>query len=80
MNKTEILQELQLFIDLAGTKSDSYTFNKLNKVKDSLMSLWDQEDLYYEEMTKELSNDYDQQIKEVLNYEETMFNLDRIRI
>jgi hypothetical protein len=68
MTKTEILQELQLLTDLASTMNDSFTYNKLTKVKDSLISLWDKEDMYYEE------------IKRVLNYEETMDNLNQLNI
>jgi hypothetical protein len=68
MTKTEILQELQLLTDLASTMSDSFTYNKLTKVKDSLESLWQTEHAYFEE------------IKQVLNYEETMDNLNQLNI
>ena len=68
MTKTEILNELQLLTDLAGTMSDSFTYNKLTKVKDSLESLWQTEYAYFEE------------IKQVLNYEETMDDLNQLKI
>ena len=68
MTKTEILQELQLLTDLASTMSDSFTYNKLNKVKDSLISLWDKEDMYYEE------------IRNALQMDETFYNLNQLKI
>ena len=68
MTKTEILQELQLLTDLASTTNDTWSFNKLTKVKDSLESLWQTEYFYYE------------QIKQVLNYDETMGNLNQLNI
>lgn len=68
MTKTEILQELQLLTDLASTMSDSFTYNKLTKVKDSLISLWNTEDMYYEE------------IKNALQMDETFENLNQLKI
>jgi hypothetical protein len=68
MTKTEILNELQLLTDLASTMNDSFTYNKLIKVKDSLESLWQIEYAYFEE------------IKQVLNYDETMDNLNQLKI
>lgn len=68
MTKTEILQELQLLTDLASTMSDSFTYNKLTKVKDSLMSLWNTEDMYYEE------------IRNALQMDETFDNLNQLKI
>jgi hypothetical protein len=68
MTKTEILQELQLLTDLASTTHDSFTYNKLTKVKDSLISLWNTEDLYYEE------------IRNALQMDETFDNLNQLKI
>jgi hypothetical protein len=68
MTKTEILQELQLLTDLASTMSDSFTYNKLTKVKDSLISLWNTEDMYYEE------------IRNALQMDETFDNLNQLKI
>jgi hypothetical protein len=68
MTKTEILQELQLLTDLASTTHDSFTYNKLTKVKDSLISLWGKEDMYYEE------------IKNALQMDETFDNLNQLKI
>jgi hypothetical protein len=68
MTKTEILNELQLLTDLASTMSDSFTYNKLTKIKNSLESLWQIEYAYFEE------------IKQVLNYDETMDNLNQLNI
>jgi hypothetical protein len=68
MTKTEILQELQLLTDLASTTHDSFTYNKLTKVKDSLISLWGKEDMYYEE------------IRNALQMDETFDNLNQLKI
>jgi hypothetical protein len=68
MTKTEILQELQLLTDLASTTNDIWSYNKLNKIKNSLESLWQTEYAYFEE------------IKQVLNYDETMDNLNQLNI
>ena len=68
MTKTEILQELQLLTDLASTMNDSFTYNKLTKVIISLESLWQTEYAYFEE------------IKQVLNHNETMENLNQLNI
>lgn len=68
MTKTEILQELQLLTDLASTMSDSFTYNKLTKVKDSLISLWNTEDMYFEE------------IRNALQMDETFENLNQLKI
>jgi hypothetical protein len=68
MTKTEILQELQLLTDLASTTHDSFTYNKLTKVKDSLISLWNKEDMYYEE------------IRNALQIDETFDNLNQLKI
>jgi hypothetical protein len=68
MTKTEILQELQLLTDLASTTNDTWSYNKLSRVKDSLESLWQTEYAYFEE------------IKQVLNYDETMDNLNQLNI
>ena len=68
MTKTEILQELHLLTDLASTTHDSFTYNKLTKVKDSLISLWNTEDMYYEE------------IRNALQMDETFDNLNQLKI
>jgi hypothetical protein len=48
--------------------NDSFTYNKLTKVITSLESLWQTEYAYFEE------------IKQVLNYDETMDNLNQLNI
>jgi len=68
MTKIEIIQELQLLTDLASTMNDSFTYNKLTKVKDSLISLWNKEDMYYEE------------IRNALQMDETIDNLNQLNI
>jgi hypothetical protein len=68
MTKTEILNELQMLTDLASTTNDTWSYNKLSRVKDSLESLWQTEYAYFEE------------IKQVLNYDETMDNLNQLNI
>ena len=68
MTKTEILNELQLLTDLASTTNDTWSYNKLTKITTSLESLWQIEYAYFEE------------IKQVLNYDETMDNLNQLKI
>lgn len=68
MTKLEIIKELDLLILASEQVYDSYTKNKMIKIKNALTALWDKEDAYYEE------------IKQVLNYEETMNNLNDLKI
>jgi hypothetical protein len=68
MTKTEILTDLELSLNVANSIDNVYLRNKLMKVKESLVSLWDKEDMYYEE------------IRNVLQMDETFDNLNQLKI
>jgi len=68
MTKTEILTDLELSLNVANSIDNVYLRNKLTKVKDSLISLWNTEDMYYEE------------IRNALQMDETFDNLNQLKI
>lgn len=68
MTKTEILTDLELSLNVANSIDNVYLRNKLMKVKESLVSLWNTEDMYYEE------------IKNALQMDETFENLNQLKI
>ena len=63
MTNNEIIIELENLILLAGSTENVYMQNKLSKIKSALVEQWNENDLYYDK------------IKEILNTEETMNNL-----
>jgi hypothetical protein len=66
--KTEIINELDSLIQLSKDLDNAYMKNKLRNIKKLLLKEWNESDLYYE------------QIREVLREEETMNNLNAIKI
>lgn len=66
--KTEIINDLDILIQLSKDLDNAYMKNKLRNIKKLLLNEWNETDLYYE------------QIKEVLREEETMNNLNNIKI
>lgn len=68
MTKTEILTDLELSLNVANSIDNVYLRNKLMKVKESLISLWNTEDMYYEE------------IRNALQMDETFDNLNQLKI
>ena len=68
MTKTEILTDIELSLNVADSIENVYLRNKLNKIKLSLISLWNTEDMYYEE------------IRNVLRMDETFDNLNQLKI
>jgi hypothetical protein len=68
MNKTEILIKLENIIWLMNEIENTYVRNELQLVADALAKEWQESDTYYEE------------IKQILNYDETMENLNNIQI
>jgi hypothetical protein len=66
--KTEIINELDALIQLTKDLDNVYIKNRLRYVKKLLMTEWNESDLYYE------------QIKQVLREEETMQNLNNIKL
>lgn len=66
--KTEIINELDSLIQLTKDLDNVYIQNRLRYVKKLLLTDWNE------------SDNYEQQIKEVLNYDETMNNLNDLTI
>jgi hypothetical protein len=66
--KTEIINDLDILIQLSKDLDNAYMKNKLRNIKKLLLEEWSETDLYYE------------QIKEVLRHDETMNNLNNIKI
>lgn len=68
MTKQEIIETLSICISIVELSENVYVRNKLTKVAEALIQEWNESDAYYEV------------VKRVLNYDETMENLDKIRI
>jgi hypothetical protein len=66
--KTEIINEIDSLIQLSKDLDNAYMKNKLRNIRKLLLKEWNESDLYYE------------QIREVLREEETMNNLNAIKI
>jgi hypothetical protein len=68
MTKQEIIETLSNCIELSNLSENVYVRNKLTMVAEALIKEWNESDAY------------DEVVKQVLNYDETMLNLDKIRI
>jgi FMN-dependent NADH-azoreductase len=68
MTKQEIIETLSNCIEIVNLSENTYVRNKLTQVAEALIEEWQE------------SNAYDEVVKQVLNYDETMSNLDKIRI
>jgi len=68
MNKQIIIEEIDNLIQLSGDLDNIYIKNRLRYVRKLLTTDWNE------------SEDYMQQIKEVLNTEETMNNLNNLKL
>lgn len=66
--KTDIINKLDDLIQLSKDIDNMYFKNKLNEIKKDLLEEWNETDFYYEE------------IKRVLNYDETMDNLNDLKL
>ena len=66
--KTDIINKLDDLIQLSKDIDNTYFKNKLNDIKKDLLEEWNETDFYYEE------------IKRVLNYDETMDNLNNLKL
>ena len=64
--KTEIINELDSLIQLSKDLDNAYMKNKLRDIKKLLLNEWNESDLYYEQIKKELRT------------EETMNNLNNL--
>jgi hypothetical protein len=68
MTKQEIIESLQVCISIMQTTENTFVTNKLTQVAEALVNKWNRDEYYVE------------QIKQVLNYDETMENLNNIKI
>ena len=68
MDKQEILAKLEICISILETTDNFYVRKQLEFISDALVKDWNESDAYA------------QQIREVLNYDETMSNLNNISI
>ena len=64
--KQEVIKELDLLIQLTNDLDNVYIKNRLRYIKKLLITDWNE------------SDNYEKQIKEVLNYDETMNNLNNL--
>lgn len=68
MTKQEIINKLDICISILETTEIVYVRKQLEQISEALIKDWNESDAYA------------QQIRDVLNYEETMNNLDNLRI
>ena len=66
MTKQEIIETLSNCIELCNLSENVYMRNRLTEVAETLIEDWQQSEMYAE------------QIKKVLNYDETMNNLNNL--
>ena len=68
MDKQEILAKLEICISILENTDNLYVRKQLEYIAEALVKDWNQSDAYVQE------------IREVLNYDETMSNLNNISI
>lgn len=68
MTKQEIIESLEICISLMQSSENTYVNNQLTKIAEALVNDWNRNEYYAE------------QIKQVLNYDETMENLNNIKL
>lgn len=68
MTKQEIIERLENCIYLIKQTDNTFVRKELESIANELIKQWNESDAYA------------QQIRDVLNYDETMSNLDKIRI
>ena len=68
MTNQEIIESLEVCISIMQTTENILVTNKLTQVAEALVNKWNRDEYYVE------------QIKQVLNYDETMENLNNIKI
>lgn len=57
MEKQSILDQLNLLYDLARYQENVFMANKILEIRQSLAELWIQEEYYYEQIKRQLSED-----------------------
>ena len=68
MTKQEIIETLEVCISLMQSSENVYVTKQLTKVAEALTEKWNRDEYYVE------------QIKQVLNYDETIENLNNIKL
>lgn len=68
MTKQEIIETLEICISLMESSENGYVKKQLTKIAEALVNDWNRNEYYVE------------QIKQVLNYDETMENLNNIKL
>ena len=68
MTKQEIIETLEVCISLSESTDNTFVTKQLTKVAEALTEKWNRDEYYVE------------QIKQVLNYDETMENLNNIKL
>ena len=68
MTKQEIIETLSNCIELTNLTENIYMRNRLTEVAEALIEEWND------------SDGYEEQVKQVLNYDETMDNLNNLKI
>lgn len=68
MTKQEIIETLEICISLSESTDNTFVTKQLTKVAEALTEKWNRDEYYVE------------QIKQVLNYDETMENLNNIKL
>jgi hypothetical protein len=68
MTKQEIIETLEICISLMESSQNVYVKKQLTKIAEALVNDWNRNEYYVE------------QIKQVLNYDETMENLNNIKL
>jgi hypothetical protein len=68
MDRLQILFKLETCISIIKETENVYVRKHLEEIAEALLKDWNESDAYYNE------------IRQVLNYDETMNNLDNIRI
>lgn len=66
--KTQVINELDALIQLTSDLDNIYVKNRLRYIKKLLITEWNESDLY------------DEEVKEILRYDETMNNLNNLNI
>lgn len=66
--KTQVINELDALIQLTSDLDNIYVKNRLRYIKKILITEWNESDLY------------DEEVKEILRYDETMNNLNNLNI
>lgn len=66
MDKQEILAKLEMCINILETTDNLYVRKQLESISDALVKDWNQSDAYTQE------------IREILNYDVTMYNLNNL--